>query len=172
MGCVFSYLICSYSAKVLQSKKFCVGDAVRAQYKRKWLCSAVIDQDNLDGTYTLFWNDRDTEDTVKHASEIVLDTGGFRVGDAVHGLYKRKWWCDALIQGQNADGTFTLAWTDGDTEDKIKLPSDLSKRNVLRGKQRIIGHIDSVGTSMEQMNNLGHVASSHHTWSSYALVRQ
>ena len=44
----------------------------------------------------------------------------FRVGDKVEGMYSNGKWYPAEIAVENADGTFELRWTDGDTKDTIK----------------------------------------------------
>jgi len=43
-----------------------------------------------------------------------------KVGDQVEGLYKNGEWFKATIERINGDGTYTLKWADGDTQDKVK----------------------------------------------------
>lgn len=52
---------------------------------------------------------------------------GFRVGETVDGLYLNGDWYKAIIEETRDDGTYMVAWTDGDPFDKVKWPDQLRR---------------------------------------------
>jgi len=50
-----------------------------------------------------------------------------KVGDHVEGLYKNGFWYKATIVKMNGDGTYTLRWADGGTQDTVKPESKIRR---------------------------------------------
>merc|ERR1719424_1993443 len=51
----------------------------------------------------------------------------YKVGDHVEGLYKDGVWYKATIAKINGDGTYTLRWADGGTQDTVKPESKIRR---------------------------------------------
>jgi len=112
--------------------KYQVGDHVEGLYKDGIWYAATIVKINSDGTYTLEWADGGTRDTVKPESKIRPPTSPspspaskYQVGELVEGLFKDGYWYKATIVKINSDGTYTLKWADGGTQDTVKPESKI-----------------------------------------------
>jgi hypothetical protein len=142
-----------------------VGDKVEGLYKARRWYPAIISSKNPDGTFTLDWEDGDSQDRIKKPEEVrlindttqvvkeqeqiqagtpnvrrankpnssfycgrmftVIPSSGLKIGDKVEGLYKNRRWYPAVISSKNSDGTFTVDWQDGDSQDRIKKPEEV-----------------------------------------------
>mmetsp|Transcript_18866 Transcript_18866/g.53283 ORF Transcript_18866/g.53283 Transcript_18866/m.53283 type:complete len:112 (+) Transcript_18866:71-406(+) len=51
--------------------------------------------------------------------------GRFRAGDAVRGLFSDGEWYLATVERANEDGTYAVAWFDGDASGRVKRPEEL-----------------------------------------------
>jgi hypothetical protein len=54
---------------------------------------------------------------------------GFKPGDIVEAQYKTGRWYPAKIASKNPDGTFTVNWDDGDSQDKVKPSNQIRPRS-------------------------------------------
>ena len=54
----------------------------------------------------------------------------FAVGDKVEGKYRNGCWYPAVVAAEKSDGTFELRWDDGDSQDRIKGPGELRRRDA------------------------------------------
>ncbi|KAK1932357.1 hypothetical protein P3T76_012351 [Phytophthora citrophthora] len=115
------------SPKPSKSKRFEVGDVVKARYKKGTkLFPGKITRVRSDGTYDIKYDDGDTEQHVKSShieGEAKADKEGeaFVVGDKVNARYKggTKRFPGTIVKVR-MDGTFDIEYDDGDTEQRVK----------------------------------------------------
>jgi len=114
----------------LQPFQVAPGVRVRARWKGGNYYSGTIRSMNMDGTYFVVFDDGDVEpgallQNLELARPAALFI--FNIGDACEALWKGgNVWFHGRIAGANMDGTFAIAYDDGDQEpavprDRIRL---------------------------------------------------
>merc|ERR1719162_1774818 len=102
--------------------KYKVGQRVEALYKDGVWYKATIEKIKNDDTYKIEWGDGALSDRVKREAHI---RPKYRVGERVEGSCKDGRWCKATIDKINLDGTYTLKWHDGGTQDTVKAEANI-----------------------------------------------
>jgi hypothetical protein len=85
---------------------------------------------NMDGAPIVYKSD--TQRSFMYCGRKFIVTrspSGLKIGDKVEGRYLNGNWYPAVISSKNSNGTFTLDWQDGDTQDRIKKTTEIRIRN-------------------------------------------
>lgn len=99
-----------------------------------WLPARVAGA-NADGSYTLVWADGLARESAKRPEEVrAKATAGrlvsFGVGDAVEGLLANGTWLPARVDEVNQNGTYTLVWDSGLTQQVVKRLEEVRKKGA------------------------------------------
>lgn len=106
----------------------------------------------------------------KHDSlQIQILRADFEIGDSVQGLFQNGNWYNAKIVKDNFDGTFSLQWSDGRAEDKIKGPFELRKTDAMQEQCHtcVDGDYWFIGSHNGRVmykNGVGGIISFHKAW--------
>ena len=108
------------------------GDAVEANFRgRGKFFKGKIDREHSDGTYDILFDDGDRDTRVEAHNIRSLDerpgsakklaSARLREGDAITGNYRGKGrWYPGKIARERSDGTYDIAYDDGDSERGVK----------------------------------------------------
>jgi hypothetical protein len=98
------------------------GDPVAVQWENgKWY-PGRINAVNADGTYDVFFDDGDRREAVPAAEiKYMPAKTDWKVGDRVQGRFTDGVWYPGKIAAVNADGTYKVAYDDGDVSEALPL---------------------------------------------------
>mmetsp|Transcript_10324 Transcript_10324/g.28758 ORF Transcript_10324/g.28758 Transcript_10324/m.28758 type:complete len:328 (-) Transcript_10324:73-1056(-) len=126
-------------------REFAAGDRVLARFKasKRWY-AATVESVGLDGSYGVKWEDGHQKDRCKQPNELVEVPGveeaprTYRRQDKVLARYRdvpellreayaHRYgpWYQATVREVRADGTYKIAWCDGDRKHLVKRPDEL-----------------------------------------------
>ena len=106
------------------ASNFLVGDPVKAKYvDGKWYPASIAETRD-EPIYVVDWDDKDSRDRLKVASEIRAK-GKLEVGAHVKALYQDGRMYGATISKALHETSYVIDWADHDTKDRVKLLSSL-----------------------------------------------
>lgn len=122
---------------------FKLGDVVEAKDKDDTYYEAMVTEVSADG-YKILWTF--TDNTQFISADRVRAVTPMRVDDPVQGMRGDNRWYDAKVTALNADGTYELAYSDGETGSHVT-PDRVHGDRRAKRKRKGAGTAGTTGTS-------------------------